>query len=217
MDLSANGRKTPVLVPPQANSKHDLVMMEKGPNLLKRFFFPDVIAVKTDLCSSCPYPLHPTARMTNTYQYSIAVDKALASYGAKTHGSLDRRVERLKRFTDLKNKQYADDIKVEHARMIANQEREERMKNRVRDIHNQEFLHALDKRYGTESGKRLVISTGKAKEGRRNLMCSFNEAALEVEIPMATPSRYNLRSRQENGLNLLWQAIQNGFVNTNRG
>ena len=51
-------------------------------------------------------------------QYSIAVNKALESYGASTHGSLERRVERLKRFTDLKNKRYAEEIRLEETRDI---------------------------------------------------------------------------------------------------
>lgn len=110
--------------------------------------------------------------MTNTYLYSIKVNEALESYGARTHGSLDRRVERLKRFTEMKNKQYAAEMRMEHARMVSNQEREERLRNRVRAP---VFL-------------------------RRNLR-RHNHA-------------YNLRPR---GLDLLWTAIQNGFVNTNRG
>ena len=107
--------------------------------------------------------------------YSIKVNQALESYGARTHGSLARRVERLKRFTDMKNRQYAAEIRVEHARMVANQEREERVQRRIREI---------------------------------------QEEGVPVYIPTHT---YNLRSREENGLNLLWRAIENGFVNTNRG
>jgi hypothetical protein len=134
--------------------------------------------------------------MTNTYQYSIKVNEALESYGAKTHGSLARRVERLKRFTDLKNKRYADDMKVEHARMIANQEREERIQNRVRELQSPPvFL-------------------------RRNLRKV--EAVQEIELPIyvrPASSPYNLRSRSNSyhGLNLLCEAIENGFVNTRRG
>ena len=135
--------------------------------------------------------------MTNSYLYSIKVNEALQSYGARTHGSLARRVERLKRFTDMKNKQYAAEIRLEHARMMANQEREERVQNRIREIQKQSAPVFL----------------------RRNLKkVSIAEPQQEVEIPM-TPSRYNLRPRRESahGLNLLWQAIQNGFVNVNRG
>jgi len=108
--------------------------------------------------------------------YSIKVNQALESYGARTHGSLARRVERLKRFTDMKNRQYAAEIRLEHARMVANQEREERVQRRIREIQ-------------------------------------------EVGVPVYTPTShsYNLRPREENGLNLLWRAIENGFVNTNRG
>jgi hypothetical protein len=81
--------------------------------------------------------------------YSNKVNEALERYGAKTHGSLERRVERLKRFTDITNKRYADQVRS-----------------------NNEFLDALDRR--------------------------------EHRI-------------QQNGLNLLWEAIQNGHVNTRRG
>jgi hypothetical protein len=114
----------------------------------------------------------------NNYVYSINVNEALESYGAKTCGSLDRRIERLKRFTDIKNKRYAQQIRIQ----------------------NEEFFNAMDKRYPPVN---------------RNLRVEFEEAVSEVEIPM-TP-RYNLRPRQENGLDLLWQAIQNGHVNPNRG
>lgn len=72
--------------------------------------------------------------MSNSYKYSIAVDEALRNYGARTHGSLERRVERLKRFTDMKNKQYAAEIRLEEAR-------------RQHDQSRQDFLKALDTRY----------------------------------------------------------------------
>lgn len=140
--------------------------------------------------------------MTNNYQYSIKVNEALERYGAKTCGTLARRVERLKRFTDMKNNAYADEIKVEHARMIANQEREERMKNRIREIATE----------GTRYGRRA-----NAGGARRNLLPEFKEASQEADVPM-TPSRYNLRSRANDyGLQLLLTAIENGFVNSRRG
>lgn len=142
--------------------------------------------------------------MTNSYQYSIKVNEALESYGARTHGSLARRVERLKRFTDMKNKRYADEIKIEHARMMANQEREERVQRRIRELQKESAPVFL----------------------KRNL--KFREPQQEVEIPMTSrrPSHsYNLRPRDAevptsnayNRLNNLLQAIQNGFVNPNRG
>ena len=123
----------------------------------------------------------------------MKINEALERYGAKTCGTLERRVERLKRFTELKNKQYAGELRVEDARMIANQEREDRVKNRIRELQSAPvFL-------------------------RRNLKRSFDEVAQEVEIPM-TPSRYNLRSRPANyGMDLLAAAIENGFVKTRRG
>lgn len=132
-------------------------------------------------------------------QYSIKVNDALERYGARTHGSLARRVERLKRFTDIKNRKYADEIRLENVRMMANQERDERVKNRVHEIRKSAPVFL-----------------------RRNLKKEFDKVAdepqQEVEIPMtSSPSRYNLRPRKENGLNLLWRAIQNGFVNANRG
>lgn len=131
-------------------------------------------------------PSIPTVRMTSGYQYSIKVNEALESYGARTHGSLARRVERLKRFTDMKNRQYAEDIRVDHARMVANQEREERIQRRVRQI---------------ESDAPVFL--------RRNLRRS------RPQVVERRPSHcYNLRPR---GLDLLWAAIQNGFVNPNRG
>jgi hypothetical protein len=100
--------------------------------------------------------------MTNSYQYSIKVNEALESYGARTHGSLARRVERLKRFTDLKNKMYADEIMVEHARMVANQEREDRVRNRVRAApvflrrNLRSHSYNLRSRSGSESGLNLL-------------------------------------------------------------
>lgn len=133
--------------------------------------------------------------MSSNYAYSIKVNEALQSYDARTHGPLARRVERLKRFTDMKNKRYADEINIEHARMMANQEREDRVRNRVREIYDQEFLDAIDTRE-----RRLAFRPGN----------SFNEAM--------TPSPYNLRPRPENyGMDLLASAIENGFVNARRG
>jgi len=165
--------------------------------------------------------------MTNNYQYSIAVDKALESYGARTHGSLARRVDRLKRFTDMKNRKYAEDIRLEHARMMANQEREERVQRRIREIYSEEktapvFLRRnLKKEFDNVSGWHAMGSPNYLKNMDTIKMkkdAYLWEAQQEVEIP-TTPSRYNLRPRRESahGLNLLWQAIQNGFVNTNRG
>ncbi len=110
--------------------------------------------------------------------YSRKVNEALERYGASTHGSLERRVERLKRFTDATNKRYADQIRLEDARQRAIEEQEERVQQRIRELEQ------------------------------------------EVEIPtyhVITGNRYNLRSRQENGLSLLLQAIENGHVKTRRG
>lgn len=147
--------------------------------------------------------------MTNAYLYSIKVNEALERYGAKTHGSLNRRVERLKRFTDLKNKQYAEEIRLEDARMIANQEREERVKNRLRvpsPRRKSSGWHAM-------GSPNYLKDTDTIKMKKEAYLA---EAQQEVEIPTTSHS-YNLRPREETGLNLLWRAIQNGFVNTNRG
>ena len=139
-----------------------------------------------------PLAIIPTVRMASNYQYSIKVNEALESYGARTSGDLARRVERLKRFTDLKNKRYANDLRLEHARMVANQEREERTRNRVRE----------------------VVLSGTGKSGQQSVVRNL-ENELQQEVPRHD---YNLRSREEeNGLHLLWRAIQNGFVNVNRG
>ena len=79
---------------------------------------------------------------------------------------------------------------------------------------DQEFLNVMDKREeALEKNRRLWVSTGKAKEGRRY---TIDEACQTADVPM-TPSRYNLRPRPQTGLDTLWQAIQNGFVNPNRG
>jgi hypothetical protein len=163
--------------------------------------------------------------MNSNYAYSIKVNEALRSYGARTHGSLDRRVERLKRFTDMKNRQYADEIKIEHARMMANQEREERVKNRVRELQSPPvFLRRnLKKEFDNAAGWYAMGSPNYLKNTNTIKMkkeAYLAEPSQQVEIPMTSrrPSHsYNLRSRQESGLTALWQAIQNGFVNVNRG
>lgn len=138
--------------------------------------------------------------------YSIKVNEALESYGARTHGSLARRVERLKRFTDMKNKQYADEIKIEHARMMARHEREERVKNRLREL-KKDF-------------PAWYMGPPETLEPR-----PFTEITQVVEIPVTASRRpshsYNLRPRQSYTIttfNDVWRpAIQNGFVNPNRG
>lgn len=171
--------------------------------------------------------------MTNSYIYSIKVNEALERYGAKTHGSLARRVERLKRFTDMKNRKYAEEIRLEDARMIANQEREERLKNRIRELQAPVFLKRNLRRNLTPESSgwyamgspNYLKNTDTAKMKKEAYLA---EPSQSVEIPFVPPNThwvtprrpshsYNLRSRQENGLNLLWQAIQNGFVNPNRG
>jgi hypothetical protein len=162
--------------------------------------------------------------MTNTYQYSIAVDKALASYGARTHGPLQRRVERLKRFTDMKNRQYADEIKIEHARMMANQEREERVKNRLQSP--PVFLRRnLRKEFDNAAGWYAMGSPNYLKDTNTIKMkkeAYLAEPSQEATIPTyvrpaSTPYNLRPRSNSYHGLSLLCRAIENGFVAVNRG
>ncbi len=119
--------------------------------------------------------------MTNNYQHSIKVNEALESYGARTHGNLARRVERLKRFTELKNRAYAEELRVD----------------RLREM----------------------MCHGTGKTGRQSVMRNLADQFDEVEIPMIDEPRYNLRSQRNsaNGMNLLLRAIENGFVDVNRG
>ena len=153
--------------------------------------------------------------MNSNYTYSIKVNEALATYGAKTHGPLNRRVERLKRFTDLKNKHYQDEIKVEHARMIANQEREYRMNNRVREIYNKEFLGAIDRKYGLVE-EQQDVELPMYSTPPRSTRSTVSPSARKISRRLWNHD-YNLRPREENGLDLLSRAIQNGFVITDRG
>lgn len=140
-----------------------------------------------------------------SYQYSIKVNEALERYGAKTCGSLERRVARLKRFTAMTNRKYADEIRLEDARMMANQEREQRVQNRIREI--------------LEETEQKAQPRGRIN---RSLLPEFERMAtrsqsryVEEEQEVDIPTRYNTRST--GGMNLLWEAIQNGFVNTRRG
>ena len=157
--------------------------------------------------------------MSSNYQYSIKVNEALERYGAKTSGSLARRVERLKRFTAMTNKKYADDLKLDHARMMANQEREERVQRRIREAYDEEKTAPvfLKRNLRRNLDQEFLNVMDKREEALENNRRRYTEPQQEVEIPMTPSHSYNLRSRKENGLNLLWQAIQNGFVNTNRG
>jgi hypothetical protein len=49
-----------------------------------------------------------------TTQTSTRVNAALENYGAKTFGSLPRRLERLQRFNDVQNRKYAEQIRQEN-------------------------------------------------------------------------------------------------------
>jgi hypothetical protein len=46
--------------------------------------------------------------------YSKRINEALERYGARTHGSLERRVKRLQRFIDATNKKYAEELRLEN-------------------------------------------------------------------------------------------------------
>lgn len=157
--------------------------------------------------------------MTNSYLYSMKVNEALERYGAKTHGSLARRVERLKRFTAVTNKKFANEIRLENARMMANQEREERVQRRIQKESAPVFLKRnlrrnLDQEFLNTMDDHIMRKT---INGKTYSWPAPPEPSQSVEIPTTPSHSYNLRSRKENGLNLLWRAIQNGFVSTNRG
>lgn len=81
------------------------------------------------------------------------------------------------------------------------------------------FTDATNKRYAAEI--RLEDARQRAmEEQEQRVQQRIRELEQEVEIPtyhVITGNRYNLRSRQENGLNLLLQAIENGHVKTRRG
>ena len=50
----------------------------------------------------------------SSYTYTSArVNNSLERYGAKTFGSLPRRIERLQRFVDLENKKYTEQLRQE--------------------------------------------------------------------------------------------------------
>jgi hypothetical protein len=95
--------------------------------------------------------------------------------------------------------------------MMANQEREERVQRRIREIYDeenkarrnldQEFLQALDTRENA------------LEMNRRNRR---EEPSQEVDVDTLS-SPYNLRPRKDHGMRLLLRAIENGFVNTKRG
>lgn len=187
--------------------------------------------------------------MTNSYQYSIKVNEALERYGAKTCGDLDRRVARLKRFTTMTNRKYAEEIRLEDARMMAREERQQRVEKRVREILeeteqkeqprgricrgpspkrrvkrnlNVAFQNVADNHedYRTEDGvSNKWYAVGSPNYRRSARIAARQEPAQEVEIP-TTPfvMTTNKPSHSEmNGMELLWTAIQNGFVNTRRG
>jgi hypothetical protein len=150
--------------------------------------------------------------MTNSYQYSIKINEALERYGAKTCGSLERRVARLKRFTTLTNQKYAEEIRLEDARMMAREERQQRVDNRIREI-----LEETEQK----AQPRGRINRGPSPKRRinRSLLPEFERMTtrsqtryVEEEQEVEIPARYTT-----SGLNLLWEAIQNGFVNTRRG
>lgn len=79
------------------------------------------------------------------------------------------------------------------------------------------FTEATNKRYAAqirlEETRQRVM-----EEQEQRVQQRVRELEQEVEIPVyRVITGYNLRSRQENGLNLLLQAIENGHVKTRRG
>lgn len=154
--------------------------------------------------------------MNSNTQYSIKVNEALERYGAKTCGSLARRVERLKRFTGQTNKKYADEIRLENVRMMANQEREERVQRRIREIYDEEKKTApvfLRRNLRRNLDQEFLNAMDKREEALQKNREEFQE----VEVPMTPSSSYNLRPRKDHGMRLLLRAIENGFVTTKRG
>jgi hypothetical protein len=158
--------------------------------------------------------------MNSNTQYSIKVNEALERYGAKTCGSLARRVERLKRFTGQTNKKYADEMRLENARMMANQEREERVQRRIREIYDEEkktapvFLRRNLRRNLDQEFLNAMDNREEALDASRS---RWKKEIQEVEVPMTPSSSYNLRPRKDHGMRLLLRAIENGFVTTKRG
>ena len=89
---------------------------------------------------------------------SMKVNEALERYGAKTHGSLERRVERLKRFTEVQNKSYAAQIRLEDARVTAQHECMERMQIRSREIYQEVEIPTLRPRgRDSDAGLKLLL------------------------------------------------------------
>jgi hypothetical protein len=54
----------------------------------------------------------------NQNQTSIRVNDSLERYGAKTFGSLPRRMERLQRFVAIENKNYAAELRQENTQVV---------------------------------------------------------------------------------------------------
>lgn len=80
-------------------------------------------------------------------QLNDSINKALESYGAKTFGSLQRRKERLHRFTQLRNKRYIAEAKLRKARLAAQEGVQRRVSERIAQLYQEE-----ERRSKTESG-----------------------------------------------------------------
>ena len=124
--------------------------------------------------------------------YSNKVNEALERYGAKTHGSLERRVERLKRFTDMTNKRYAAQIRLEEARQRAMEEQEERLQQRIRELEQEVEIPMV---------REFEWSTHPNPSHAYNLRSS----------------RFTRLQRVSDMPPHLLQAIENGHVKTRRG
>lgn len=125
-------------------------------------------------------------------QYSIAVNEALERYGAKTHGSLERRVERLKRFTDATNKHYAAQIRIEETRQRVMEEQERRVQQRVRELEQEVEVPMV---------REFIWSTHPNPSHDYNLRST----------------RFTRLQRVSDMPPHLLQAIENGHVKTRRG
>jgi hypothetical protein len=56
--------------------------------------------------------------MSSNTQANTRINSSLERYGAKTFGSLPRRMERLQRFVDVENKKYAEQIRQENTQIV---------------------------------------------------------------------------------------------------
>ena len=107
-------------------------------------------------------------------------------------GSLERRVERLKRFTDATNKRYAAEILLEEARQRAMEEQEQRVQQRIRELEQEVEIPMVCE---------FIWSTHPNPNHDYNLRSTrFTRLQRVSDMPLH-----------------LLQAIENGHVKTRRG